>query len=124
MGAKHNQSLAQMLQVVDNQEVSINRELTKVPVVQFNPGPNIHQIQSRGNPAAGTVYPINPHIDDRGTVSDAAINVFIPHARHHYVKMTLTNTAPTITFQKIVCWPVQFIHFRFNKWRCTYFINF
>lgn len=101
MGAKHSQSIAQMLQFVDDEEVSINRELTKVPVVQFRQGPNVHQIQSRGNAAAGTVYPINPHIDDRGTVSDAAINVFIPHARHHYIKMTLTNTEPTITFQKL-----------------------
>lgn len=101
MGAKHNQSLAQMLQVVDDQEVSLNRELTKVPVVQFNPGPNIHQIQSRGNPAAGTVFPINPHIDDRGVISDLDINVFIPHARHHYVKMSLTNVTPTIHFKKL-----------------------
>lgn len=101
MGAVHGNSIQVMVQSVDNDVVNINRELTKVPVVQFKSGPNLHTIQSRGNTSAGTVYPINPHIDDRGTVSDAAIDIFIPNARHHYVKMTLTNINPVITFKKL-----------------------
>jgi len=101
MGARHGGSISQMVQYIDNDVVSINKELTKVPVIQSKVGPNVHRIQSRGQSGAGTVFPLNPHIDDRGQLTGADINIFIPNARHHYVKFSITNADPTIHFKKL-----------------------
>jgi len=101
MGAKHGLSISAMVQSVDDQLVGVGRDATKINVIQKKPERNIHRIQSRGQAGAGTVFPINPPVDDRGTVSDADIDIVIGNPRHHYVKINLDNTDPTIHFIKM-----------------------
>jgi len=101
MGAKHGLGISAMVQSVDDQLVGVNRDLTKVNVIQFKASRRIHRLQSRGQAGAGTVFPINAPVDDRGLVAASDINITIGDPRHHYVKIDLNSTTPTIHFLKM-----------------------
>lgn len=102
MGARHAGSMARQLQMVDDNGVGYSKEQFKVKVIQKTlPDPN-RNISARGFSGIGTVYPINAPIDERGVVADASINVVMSSPPHHYVKMSLTNTTPTINLINLV----------------------
>lgn len=96
MGAEHGSGISQKVQMVGEDSVGLSRNQTKIQVVQPPAGPNLHQVGGRGVSGIGTVYPINPAVDDRGTVTDASIDVAMPDPRHHYTKMSLNSANPTI----------------------------
>lgn len=102
MGAQHGYGLGSKIQLVGEDTVGLRRNATKINVVQPPAGPHIHNVSGRGVGATGTIYPINPIIDDRGTVSDASIDVVIPDPRHHYTKMSLNNANPTINLIDLI----------------------
>lgn len=98
----HGESIAKKIQNVGEDSVGIRRDQTKINTVQMPAGPNIHNIGGRGTGSIGTVYPINPAVDDRGTVADASIDIVIPDPRHHYTKITLNNTDPIINIIDLI----------------------
>ena len=102
MGAKHSGSIGRQIQQVGDAGNSLSREQTKVKVTQSKPVPNIHNYGNRGVAGIGTVYPINPTLDDRETVSDASINIVMTKPTHHYVKINLDNANPTINFTNLL----------------------
>jgi len=102
MGAKHGGSLGSKIQKVEDAGNSISREQSKVDVVQKKPPLRSQNVGGRGLSAIGTVYPINAPIDDRGTISVASIDIAMAGPKHHYIKISLNNTDPTINFTKLI----------------------
>jgi len=102
IGAQHGQSVANKIQNVGEDTVGIRRDQTKISTVQLPAGPSIHNIGGRGTGSIGTVYPINPAVDDRGTIATASIDIVIPDPRHHYTKITLNNATPTINIIDLI----------------------
>ncbi|KKN76242.1 hypothetical protein LCGC14_0372680 [marine sediment metagenome] len=102
MGAQHGLTLGSKIQHVGEDTVGLNRNATKINVVQPPAGPNQHNVWGRGISGTGTTYPINAPIDERGTVSDASIDVVIPSPLHHYTKMSLSNANPTINLIDLI----------------------